>query len=388
MGFRGEDDPYVGPPPSETYAPGVELRIHHHVPPMPFGDGYGPLPRDAAPVWENGLPWDRVLSDRDAFALDNPPIETKPPGEEERTFTITGTKSMTQFSVRHGGPYVVTGYLDGNPTAVYVAKIYDGVYYPIGDGGPSRDCMLLADQDYALESWAYETMQSVEGVGHKLVPTCFDCWTFSLATNQPGRRRWVRMLLLELVQGVDMMTRMLRAIENNAVRYSLLPPDRFRLCVFKNLLEARISIWWDAEVAHYDMEPRNVMVREDGTVVVIDFNAAMVFRFHGREHPKYFEDAPKLPTSPIQRFWPFVPYPSIIADPAHHGNPWAYWIPESWLENKELAAEWMLQTWKGDLGKKYRALPDDFLNHEAHMERSSKVLAMLEELGRKPADNK
>ena len=195
------------------------------------------------------------------------------------------------------------------------------------------------------------------------------------------------MLALELIQGETMLAKMLRATENDDVRYPLLPPEEFRLRVFKNLWEAEISIWWDAEVSHYDLEPRNVMVRDDGTVALIDFNRAIVFRFYRREHPKYFEGAPKLPVSPITRCWPFPPVGNIIADPGHHGNPWANWIPESWLQNKELAAEWLLQTWKGDLGKKYRVLGDDFLNHEAHKQRSRNVLAMLEELGRKPADN-
>jgi hypothetical protein len=343
---------------STPYEPGVVLRIHHHIPPQPFGDGYGPLPRDAANVWENGLPSDRVASDRVAFALDNPPIETEPPGEEEHDFTITGTKTMRPFTIKSGGAHVVTGYIDRKQTTVYVAKIYDGVYYPIGDSVPDRDCMLLADQDYALESWAYETMQAVEGVAHKLVPTCYDCWTFSLATNQAGRRRWVRMLVLELVQGETMLAKILRATENenNAVQYPLLPPEQFRLRVLKNLFDAEISIWWDAEVLHYDTEPRNIIIRDDGTVVLIDFNQAVVFSFLNRqEHPKYFEDAPK---------------------------------PESWLKNKELAAEWVFQTWKGDLGKKYRDLPDEFLNDEAHTQRSRKVLATLEELGRRPAGNK
>lgn len=189
-----------------------------------------------------------------------------------------------------------------------------------------------------------------------------------------------------------MLAKMLRAIEKDAVRYSLLPPEPFRLGVLKNLFEAEISIWWDAEVLHYDTEPRNTMIRDDGTVVLIDFNQAVVYRFvNNREHPKYgyYEGALKLPPSPIQRNWPFEdPGGAIIANPAHHGNQWAHWIPEGWLKNRELAAEWLLKTWKDDLAKKYQALPDDFLNHEAHMGRSRKVLEMLEELGRKPAVKK
>jgi hypothetical protein len=246
-------------------------------------------------------------SDRVAFALDNPPIETLPPSGEQHTFTITGTKSLRQFDsgTDDGGAHVVTGYLDGDEAAVYVAKIYDGVHYPLDDDD-GMDCMLLADCHYAVEYWAYRMMQAVETVGAKLIPSCVGSWTFALDTNQPGRCRWVRMILLELVHDAEtMLAKIVRATEDDDIRYSLLAPEEFRLRVLKNLFEASISIWWDAEVLHMDYEPRNVMVRNGGSVVIVDFNHAIVYRFfHYHQHPKHNAGAPKRPPPPIERYWP------------------------------------------------------------------------------------
>jgi hypothetical protein len=74
-----------------------------------------------------------------------------------------------------------------------------------------------------------------------------------------------------------------------------------------------------------------------------------------------------------------------LTAPAHQENPWGNWIPKSWLKNPELAAEWLLETWKDASPTKYRPLSDRLLNHPAHAQRGRKVLAMLEKLGRKPA---
>jgi hypothetical protein len=47
-------------------------------------------------------------------------------------------------------------------------------------------------------------------------------------------------------------------------------------------------------------------------------------------------------------------------------------------------AEWLLETWGDSVGAKYAPLSDYFLNRRAHAERSPKVQAALEKLGRKP----
>ncbi|KAK4118959.1 hypothetical protein N657DRAFT_323490 [Parathielavia appendiculata] len=361
------------------YREGVELRIRKHVPPTPFGAGYGPCPRRKVGVGPDATDVDRV-----AFAMDNPPLETEPAATEEHTFTITGSKTLRRFHVDGGGAHVVTGYFDRDKGVVCLAKIYDGVYYPLENQDSGWDSMTLADADYAIEAWAYETMQPVQGVGAKLVPEYYGTWTFTVA-DRPNRRRWVRMLLLQLVPGETVLAKILKATKNNSVQLSLLPDQDTRLRVLKDTFEAAISIWWEAEVLHGDLSPRNVMVRPDGSVVLIDFNQAVVYPFHYRSHPKHNKDARPLPHSPIERHWPFAPGTGTFADPGNQGNQWASWVPQSWLQNPELAAEWLLKTWGSPAPGKYAPLSDYFFNHPAHAERSRKLQAALEKLGREPA---
>lgn len=325
--------------------------------------------------------------DRVAFALDNPPLETletEPAAGEEHTFTITGSKTLRRWHVDGGGAHVVTGYFDRDKDVVCLAKIYDGVYYPLKNQDSGWDCMTLADADYAIEAWAYETMQPVEGVGAKLVPEYHGAWTFAVATNRPGRRRWVRMLLLQLVRGETVLAKIRKATKNDAVQQPLLPDQETRLRVLRDTFEADISIFWNAEVLQGDLSPRNVMVQPDDSVVIIDFNEAVVYPFHYRPHPKYdgAAGAHPLPPSPINRHWPFSPGAGNFVDP---WNPWARWVPQNWLENPELAAEWLLKTWGSPAPGKYAPLSDYFLNHPAHAQRSKKIQAALEKLGRKPA---
>ncbi len=362
------------------YREGAELRIRSHVPPEPFFGGYGDCPRSHVGLNYNlKYPQD---ADRIDFALDFPPLETEPPAEDEHTFTITGVKTLRRFHVDGGGAHVVTGYFDGNKDAVYVAKIYDGVDYPLEDGTDGLDCMTLADSDYATEAWAYETMQPVKGVGARLVPGYYGAWTFALDTGRARGQRWVRMLLLQLLPGETVLSKIMRATVDGVVQQARLPGLETRLRILRDTFEAEESICWDAEVLHTDLTPRNVMVEPDGRVVIFDFNRAVVYPFHYRPHHKHDKGASPLPESPIERYWPFPPGSGTFTDP---GNPWESWVPPSWIENPELAAEWLLETWKDPPPGKYMPLSDYFLNNAAHTKRSKKLQAALEKLGRKPA---
>ncbi|KAK3306254.1 uncharacterized protein B0T15DRAFT_534821 [Chaetomium strumarium] len=104
--------------------------------------------------------------------------------------------------------------------------------------------MLRADCDYSLEAWAYKMMQPV--IGGTVVPAYFGSWTFSLDTGRPNQQRWVRMILIELVEGESMLDMMLPATmdkhgEKGVVDYSRLPPEDFRLRVLQNILKPRSS---------------------------------------------------------------------------------------------------------------------------------------------------
>jgi len=366
------------------YQNGVELRIRGHVPPEPFFGGYGECPRSHV-----GLDHDSDYKypedvDRIEFALDHPPLETEPPAEEEEyTFTITGTKTVRRFDVEDGGgPHVVTGYLDGDESAVYVAKIYDGVDFPLIERDDDIDCMTLADADYATEAWAYETLQPVKEVS-RLLPSYYGAWTFALETGRPRPQRWVRMILLQLLPGETVLDKIRRATsDDGVVQQARLPDLETRLRVLRDTFEAERSVCWDGEVLHTDVTPRNVMVSPDGRVVLFDFNRAVVYPFHYRPHWKHDDGADPLPKSPIEHYWPYSPGAGTFAYP---WSPWVGWVPPSWVENRELAAEWLLETWKNPPPGKYRPLSDYFLNNVAHAERSKKLQAALEKLGRKQA---
>lgn len=350
------------------YPENTVLRIREHVPPEPFLETYGPTPRP--PVdWERWGDMKNTESDRVDFALANPPVETEPPGERERTLTVTGTITRR----RNAGARVVTCFLDGDPSVQYVAKIYDGVYYPHygppGDG-VDFDCMTQADRDYSIEAWAYRCMHP--RFGGSLVPAYFGSWTFSLETGRPlGRERWVRMILLELVKGECMADIIKRAQKDNTIDYSLLPPDEFRIRVLQNLIEALIKLEWDAHVSQADIAPRNVIVKPDGNVVILDFNQATVWDFSSSD---FRVDGQTLPLSPIEEFWP--PVSALFKGMQS-------WIPKSWKEDMDLAMEWIVRTFRDS--PEYTPPTHWFLDGCFHESASERVLGILESLGRKPA---
>jgi hypothetical protein len=218
-----------------SYRANTTFFIREHHPPEPFTGAYGPSPRP--PVdwrrWEHQDAWE---IDRVEFALANPPLETSPPGQRERTLTITGVRTLRD----RGGAHVVTCFLDADQSAEYAAKIYDGANYPLGGRRPySLDCMSWADRDYSIEAWAYRIMRSA-GLDGAVVPRYHGSWTFALDTHIAGRQRWVRMILMELVRGECMLDMIVRAEDKmgRRVDYSLLPGEEFRLRVLQNILES------------------------------------------------------------------------------------------------------------------------------------------------------
>jgi hypothetical protein len=362
-----------------AYRANTTLRIREHVPPEPFTGDYGPNPRPQV----DWTPWRDVAAsqiDRLDFALANPPLETERPAEDERVLTITGHKTRRTC----GGAQVVTCFLDGDRSIEYVAKIYDGVDYPLGNRQAmaefDMDCMTCADRDYSIEAWAYRIMQPV--IGGTVVPAYHGSWTFALDTHRPGQQRWVRMIIIELVQGECMLDVIRRAEEGSkGVDYTLLPTEPFRLCVLQNILEAKLKIWWDAAITHNDLSPRNVMAKPDGSVVIIDFNQVLIDDFIGYDlqHPRQ-QNPDSLPPTPIEWLWPL---PSGFANGPNKRGPWAKWIPQRWLEDQDLAAEWLVKTYRDS--PRFRPPTAQFLNHPRHARRSERVQKLLESLGRTPA---
>lgn len=198
--------------PPFPYEPGTTFVIKSHSPPPPFGPYY--KNKDPVRIPVRGLAYEsgnRV--DHMGFVISNPPLD-------RTTKANTGAKPQRELTivqkVNHkpkadgGGPIVVRCSLDSDKSTIYIAKIYDGFEYALAERGESGcDCIYLADMHYSREAAAYESIP-VRFYG-SIVPQYFGSWTFPLPTGTYGRRRWVRMVLMEDVPGECMLDMILSA---------------------------------------------------------------------------------------------------------------------------------------------------------------------------------
>ncbi|KAK1763764.1 hypothetical protein QBC33DRAFT_214854 [Phialemonium atrogriseum] len=269
------------------YRPGVTLAIRAHTPPHPFGRHYSN--EDTIRQTIPGLKAeDRV--DRLDFALSNPPLKTPPPAQGT-SHVLTLLKKMEHRQERSSGAHVVSCDLDSDKSCRYVAKIYDGVDYPLVDYR-GFDYMYLADQDYSCEAAAYQSIP--EHLQGSTVPRYFGSWTCSVETGIPGRHRSARLILLEHVDGECMLDMILHAKGvtrasgdiTAPVNYQLLPPEPKRLDVLAKIIEAEIELF-QAGIVHRDVAPRNVIIScSPMRIALIDFNLARVHKHYesGRKY--------------------------------------------------------------------------------------------------------
>ncbi|KAK0739326.1 hypothetical protein B0T21DRAFT_284141, partial [Apiosordaria backusii] len=456
---------------------GTVLSIREHVPPRPFEskDGlfYGESPRK----YNNYQDGDGFPCFRDAqlsYVLENPPIETVPPGPEEFDLTIKkviigpkrqyfdsqdddsetedqeddGRGDVVEYDPNYfvPGPYrfddlpelkrkdphlplddepyngaiVVVGNVqlrgDQAPRE-YVAKIYDGAYYPVSfsaevqrgrqkpDDGVAPDCATRADLDYAAESAAYRMIQESPQPGPRRATLGFHgSWTFALPGSdlETKRHRWVRMVLLEKVDATP-MSQVIR--QSKQVKGRPLPSESERLIILKNLIDADEELWWWCQINYKELQPHDVLIKKDGTVKIINFHQAILYacvqddRFlcHPRTlAPEMSEEDLKATgerVSPVHRYWPFNVYTHTVESwplvdapsrpwETERGN-WDEWVPVSWLSDPEEAAIWLLKTYRND--ERYSPLDEVFLDHPDHMNRTGRLLELLEQFGRKPA---
>jgi hypothetical protein len=296
--------------------------------------------------------------DRLDFALSNPPLETAPSQQaKSRVLTI-----LRKLDHRHdagkGGSHVVSCYLDSDESHHYVAKIYDGIDYPLTDYR-GFDCMYLADQDYSCEAAAYQNIPlSLQG---SIVPRYFGSWTATVETGLSScPYRCVRLILLEHVDGECMLDIIMRAkgitnpnypvevYDTIPVQYQLLPPETARLNVLASITEANITLF-EAGILHNDVTPRNVLIScSPKRVVFIDFNRSIIFKLfeNGRKLLK-LRDPDALPISPIERYWNSCFYE------------FGEWIPKTWLEDDYGANKWLCTRW--GRSTKFRPPSEDFL---------------------------
>ncbi|KAK3989058.1 hypothetical protein QBC44DRAFT_396998 [Cladorrhinum sp. PSN332] len=374
--------------PSFPYHADLELEIHRHTPPELFGHHHAVPYGDCTERKWNAYYMNSNLSarkDRVQFALQYPPIETESASDnrnDKRTqkakFVIRRVIKKTQSEHEEGGPILLQGQVYGRerlPSARrpederigpeqsrplnVMAKVYDGVFYPLGDAMLDpwlADPMTEADLDYSFESAAYEEIHTAGHCG-SLTPKYYGSWSFDLQIDEAGHTRPVRMVLTEVVQGARTMAEIIQAASTKqkikhekpvwwgdedpwppvmdpsepfyywvnlepehcadewVLHRDLLPKIDDRLEVLQNLLVACEIIWWDAQVYHTAIGPGDVLVRPDNTVAIINFQRSTLYEYAEREegreyqnfpdHPKHKPGVAILGPNPLCRYWPF-----------------------------------------------------------------------------------
>lgn len=315
--------------PELPYCKGLTLSIHRHIPPPPFGvTGYlkGSERQQSPPQ-----PIREVTQSE--WCLQHPPADTSP-HPDSTTHKLHVTDQLACDDGR--GAQVIRCRLGEEDDQVYVAKIYDALYYSYADPGfgTAVDVTWLADQHYTREAAAYEDLQKAK-VDGLLVPKYHGSWTFDMALKDSPHTRPVRMILMGYIPGVTMYS----FEEKDEIRR--VPPQQ-RLNILAKALEAESLLFFHG-VKHGDFAPRNIMLAGDDIetqmpqVFLIDFNHSTAM---GRPNYKYrhINVRSALPRNPMYRNWgpcpneflAWVPYP-------HRSRPTAFkgWLKSQWLGAKE-----------------------------------------------------
>ncbi|KAK5995185.1 hypothetical protein PT974_03582 [Cladobotryum mycophilum] len=278
-----------------------------HVPPAPFGGHYKRTPDT------------RKHADRDVIAkfpqsewcLQNPVAETAPaPHPTACTLRVTD-----EIVCKDGhGAQILLYHLDQDYEKVYVAKIYDPLYYP------------FVDKEFNQEAAAYEELRKA-GVDGLLVPKYYGSWMINIALENPNVLRPVRMILMEWIQGVSMQS----LITANVSWFS----SAQRLSIFARAMEVEAKVRFHG-VYHKDFAPRNVLLvgpspeTQTPRVFLIDFNQSLVF---SQPHAQFCNYKSTKPISPRCLYWGQCP------------DEFWHWLPEPHRSKDPVFNEWLKSTW-------------------------------------------
>ncbi|KAH7271775.1 hypothetical protein B0J15DRAFT_522693 [Fusarium solani] len=292
-------DSWVPPPdprrPDFPYHNGLTLTIRPHVPPPPFGlTGYTRgLERQEAPQEEV------AKFPQSEWCLRNPVVETAPHLDviEEQMLKIVGC-----IACKDGrGAQVVRCQVGHDLSNVYVAKIYDPLYYSFSDPdfGTPVDVTYRADQDYSREAAAFEDLKA-DGADGRFSPKYYGAWTFDMPlTGTPP--------VLRPFHGV----------------------------------------------IHRDFSPRNAMIADPVTsegvdshtprVILIDFNNSTCANRPNFIYKEFWKTRP-IPVSPRYNWWGGCP------------NEFSQWVPEPHRSQDAVFNGWLVTRWP-DPSSGYLLLP-------------------------------
>ncbi|KAF4445778.1 Protein kinase-like domain protein [Fusarium austroafricanum] len=311
--------------PELPYCRGLSLAIRAHIPPPPFGFAYV---KDAAPRplahWT-----DLDGMTQSEWCFQHPPINT--PSQPGATVRYLHVLDEVACCDGRGAQVLRCSLSDSHDDRVYVAKIYDPLYYAYVES--IDDVTWKADRDYGCEAAAYEELKKAD-VDGMLVPKYYGSWTFNMAhPARPQATRPVRMILMEWIPNSVTM----QHLQEQGISARISPQHRL------DILAKAMEVFSEMEfygVKHEDFAPRNVLLvgpeiesRMPG-VMLFDFNMSAVY---SRPTCKRRRDESKLPISPQYLFWGESP------------TEFYEWTPNSHRSRRPIFLGWLKSCWENSM---------------------------------------
>ena len=346
--------------PALPYLPGFSIQICRHAPLPAYATdqelnelGH----QDRQPIHGDDL---YNVTQSEAVAL-NPPDQGVPP-TQTGTVQLTITSSIAIGAVRGAQIVACTITPEDGHQFKACAKIYDPLYYNFQStiGRCPQDCVREADEDYIVETWAYNFIEQKTDQAGSFSPKFYGSWTFTLPITLKARgeliQRPVRLILLECLEGASIQG---SRAQNNPARGSLTDsfhyPEEYRLEVLARAMDGYVKLR-QAGIVQGDFAGRNIVLvtrnEESGVqlekicglilprIVLVDYNQA----YRRRDFSP--DEVETRPVNPAMEFWREYLFRDI-----------AGWVPGRWSD-VEVQQQWLLQRFCGhDRQASYRPVP-------------------------------
>lgn len=320
--------------PRLPYLPGFSVRISRHTPPS--GDEKSGF-EDRPQLSEAYL---RTVTHSEAVVA-NPPVDGVKDSWSQAELVITSTIAIGSARGAQIVACTVTPLGEDSEPFEAAAKIYDPLYYNFEHsiGYYPRDCVGEADQDYMVETYAYEILEQTGYTGSS-APKYYGSWTFTLPIVFKGLStlRPVRLILIERLEGVTIQeSRIQNAYSRGAGKDAFHYPEEYRLEVLARAMDAHVR-QMKGGVDQGDFAGRNIFLVAMQSermcdiflprVVLIDYN-------HTNVRELSSEQLDRLPSNPTEIFWGQYLWEDV-----------AGWVPDSW-KDVEIQQDWLIQRFCG-----------------------------------------
>lgn len=324
--------------PRLPYLPGFSVQISRHAPPS--GDEQSGFQR---------RPWLkeaylRTVTHSEAVVA-NPPVDGVEDSSSQAELVITSAIAIGSARGAQIVTCTVTPLNGDSEPFEATAKIYDPLYYNFEHsiGYYPRDCVEEADQDYGVETYAYEILEQTGYTGSS-APRYYGSWSFTLPIFFKGSSisRPVRLILMERLEGATIRESRIQNSYNLAAGIDAFHyPEEYRFEVLAQAMDAYVQ-QMKGGVDQNDFAGRNILLVPMQSekiyglflprIVLIDYNNADVRELSSKE-------LTFLPPNPAQIFWGEYLWEDV-----------AGWVPDAWRDVK-IQQDWLIQRFCGHATK-------------------------------------